>query len=368
MYEGNNGSRSSGHLFRPTSKTLRTILLCISATALFISILPSLVVDSWWSRGDAAPLLPFKEFLATGDARKLSTTMKKEQILENEKALTVDNKKSTMLLGIFSCTKLQKYAERRDTVRKAYLSIDDPRLCTLDEYKRQVDENPNQVVCQIPYTFIIGAGDGDRPTDHGDDQPLTVETALDGTVEEDCTYLNIRENMEDGKSPTYFKFGADLSKDYNIDYVAKIDDDTVLSPELLFSELLDSELPPAPYNRRIYGGQTWYSTSKKLCYAAGQFYFMSSDLANYVGNVLSAEDRLSLMHKRHTEDADMGAFVFSHPRPVKFVNAGMNRIWIHPCKTPEKFMNAWENQVPNLPRKAPHMLPIYYFCTHGCSV
>jgi hypothetical protein len=42
---------------------------------------------------------------------------------------------------------------------------------------------------------------------------------------------------------------------------------------------------------------------------AGQFYIMSSGLANHVGIVLSAEDSLSLMHSRHTENADIGAFV-----------------------------------------------------------
>jgi hypothetical protein len=317
------------------------IILCISATALFISILPD------------------------PHARQL---LHKEKDLKDEKVLTVGNHRSTMLLGIFSCSNLQKYAERRDTIRKTYLSFDDPRICTLDEYKRQVDENPYQVVCQVPYTFIIGAGDDDRPTDHDDDQPLTVKTALEGTVEEDCTYLNIRENMEEGKSPTYFKFAAELSKDYNIDYVAKVDDDTVLSPELLFSEMLDSELPPAPYNRRLYGGPSIMSTTKNLLYGAGEFYFMSSDLAEYVGNVLSAEDRLSLMHTRHTEDADMSAFVFSHPRPVKYYDTGMNIISIHPRKTSESFMDAWENEMSPLPQWRNFMVKYKHFCISGNQV
>ena len=110
------------------------------------------------------------------------------------------------------------------------------------------------------------------------------------------------------------------------------------------------------------------STSKEIIYASGEFYFMSSDLANYVGNVLSAEDRLSLMHSRHTEDGDMGAFVFSHPRPVKFVHAGMNMIWMHPRKTSEKFKSTWENDAPKWPKRISQMLPFWHFCSHGCSI
>jgi hypothetical protein len=80
-------------------------------------------------------------FLEPGDDSSLLV----EQRIKNGKALTVDNRRSTLLLSIFSSTKLQKYAERRDIVRETYLSIDDPRLCTVNEYKRQVDENPQHV-------------------------------------------------------------------------------------------------------------------------------------------------------------------------------------------------------------------------------
>jgi hypothetical protein len=46
-----------------------------------------------------------------------------------------------------------------------------------------------------------------------------------GQVEEDCTYLSIRENMEDGKSPTFMKMAALVAKEYGLDYIAKTDDD-----------------------------------------------------------------------------------------------------------------------------------------------
>ena len=280
----------------------------------------------------------------------------------DEQPLGAGGKKTTMLLGIFS-TNGKKYASRRSTVRETYLSIDDPRLCKLSEYKRQVEDNPNNVVCQVPYTFVIGAGDESRPHDHDDDQPLTVETVIDGSVdaEGDCTYLNIKENMEDGKSSTYFKFGASLATPYEIDYVAKIDDDSVLSPHLLL-QLIEDDLPPAPFNRRHYGGSSWASYAKNMMYGAGQFYFMSSDLANYVGNSLSAKQRLSMMHSRHTEDGDMGAFIFSHPRPVKFLNLSNHAFWHHPRKEVDEFKSTWNDSMGGLPRRGGKVLMLSFLC------
>jgi len=69
--------------------------------------------------------------------------------------------------------------------------------------------------------------------------------------------------------------------------------------------------------------------SKIIMYGAGQLYFMSTDVAHYVGHTLTAEDRKNMSHDRKTEDADMGVFVFSNPRPIKFMNLALNQWWIH---------------------------------------
>lgn len=245
---------------------------------------------------------------------------------------------TTFLLGIFSMTG-EKQAARRDVIRKTYLDIGDDRICKLEEFIRQAEEAPNQRVCQVPYTFIIGAGGEFRPDEHNDNTPITLDTDQYGNtdVEGDCTYLNIKvsryreqtklfciafllllshtsitnswrqkENMETGKSPTYLKFAAEIGKEYGIDYISKIDDDSVISPHLLF-QFIDDDLPIAPYNRRLYGGSPVASWKHDSVYASGQFYFVSVDLAEYVGNELGPEDRKSLMHSRPTEDCDMGS-------------------------------------------------------------
>jgi len=283
------------------------------------------------------------------------------KVYNGEAPIGAGGKKTTMVLGIFS-TNGRKYHDRRSYIRDTYLAIDDPRICKLSEYKRQVEENPYSVICQVPYTFVIGAGGKDRPFDHGDDEPLALETDPDGHVdpEGDCLYLNIKESMEEGKSPSFLKWGASIATDYHIDYFAKIDDDTVMAPLLLF-QFLQDDLPPVPYNRRFYGGAGWASHARAFVYAAGQFYFVSSDLANYIGFQQTPEERRKLMHSRHTEDGDMGSFVFSHPRPVKFVNLSHYKFWHHPGKTEDKFRRLWENNIGALPTRG-ELMPYWHLC------
>jgi len=242
---------------------------------------------------------------------------------------------TTFLLGIFSSVN-PKDASRREVIRESYLDIGDPRICTLEEFMRQVEETPYERVCQVPYTFVIGSGGDHRPTDHDDDEPLTVDTDHNGfsDVQGDCTYLNIRENVDDGKSSAWFKYASSIADEYVIDYIAKVDDMSILSPELFFQ--FQEDLPVAPFNQQMYGGLPKPSYHHKLFYGTGEFYFMSADVANYVGHTLTADERQQIMSKETSrmEDADMGALVLSSPRPIKFMNLHGYQIWSwsHPSK------------------------------------
>ena len=249
--------------------------------------------------------------------------------------------KTTMLLGIFSTNVEDKYIKRRDYIRDTYLNKGDPRICKLSEYIRQLEFNMHPI-CQVPYTFIIAAGGKHRPYDHDDHEPITISLKESKRVndEDDCTYLNIRESMEDGKSATYFKFGAELSQKYNIDYITKLDDDTIPSSTMLM-DFIEDELPPFPFNRRIFGGRVW-TTKANVYYGAGAFYFLSADLAHHVSHKLSAKDRKLLSHEPKTEDADMGKFLFTHDRPLKFVNLSAHQFWEHDFKSEEGFRSTWE--------------------------
>lgn len=266
---------------------------------------------------------------------------------------------TTFLLGIFSYSAGEN---RRKYIRETYLSIEDERICKLDEFIRQTKENPLTRKCMVPYTFVMGGGGYDRPKDHNDFEPLTKDTDKMGNADPDgdCTYLNIKENMEDGKSPSFLKWAANLATEYGIDYIGKLDDDSFLQPKLLF-RLLEEDLPPAPYNTRIYGGATRLSRTQAHMYAAGEFYFVSNDLAQYVGNELTAEDREVLRMKHHIEDLDMGTFIYSHPRPIKYFNLAGYKIYAHPLKSEKKFRDYWKNHIGELPRYG-HKVSWMNFC------
>lgn len=252
----------------------------------------------------------------------------KEMIIEEP--LSYNGKDTTMLLGIFSTNIADRFRDRRDALRKTYIGVDDPRFCKLNEYIRQKEADPANSRCLVPYTFIIAGGGYSRPFDHGDDAPLTIHPndIENEDCEDDCVYLNIRESMQRGKSATFFKFASEVAKRYGIDYIAKVDDDTVVHPDLLLRFMHD-DLPPAPLNVRMYGGNTWATREKQIFYGVGPFYFMSNDLADYVGNQLSSEDRAAMSHHNPIEDADMGVFVFSHERPIKYINLASFKFFIH---------------------------------------
>ena len=141
-----------------------------------------------------------KEILdATHDNRRFSHLENHLAPYNGEAPISAGLVGSTMLLGIFSTNgaayKHELYSNRRKNIRETYLAIDDDRICKLEEFKRQLGINPQLRRCKIPYTFVIGAGGSDRPYDHNDDEPLTLnaDQVDDADDEGDCTYLNIRQ-------------------------------------------------------------------------------------------------------------------------------------------------------------------------------
>lgn len=265
---------------------------------------------------------------------------------------------TTFLMGIFS-TRTDKEAKRRQLIRDTYLTHGrDSRVCYLSLYMQLPSEDRTK--CNVVYTFVVGGrDDADAPTEHVDDnERLTLERAKVVGVndEEDVTYLNIRENMEDGKSDTWLKYGAHLSSKFGFDYVGKTDSDTYVNVDELI-EFVVTELPQSPDNVHIYGGIPWANFHKSSLYMAGQFYFVSSDLAQYVGYELTPTHRSNLRNEwRHTEDMDIGNFISNSPYPIKYVICSSHMFWHHPVKTDEEWMEfstkhskigrpAWRNPV-----------------------
>lgn len=258
--------------------------------------------------------------------RSLSSSWKSSLVENSINAGIRRSRPTTLILGIFSETG-KTHAARRDFIRNTFLNIGDTRICKLEEFIRQADEsNLHERTCIVPYTFVIGAGGDNRPPEHNSDEfaPLTLDTDENGNIDKegDCTYLNIKGYSDSTKATTYMKFAAKIAEDYHIDYVSKMDPSSSLSIYRLFQFMKD-DLPVAPFNRRMYGGSAIVSSNRNSIYASKEFYFVSTDLARYVGIELKAEQRKELRYSSTStpaEDLDMGSFIHSNPNPVKFVN------------------------------------------------
>lgn len=140
-------------------------------------------------------------------------------------------KPTRFLLGIF--TTIEEVARRKRLRQYIFQNPErgDERVCSLNDFLQwEQDGRPNS--CQVVYTFVLGMNPN-APTIHLDSggKPILFPWDIPGR-EDDVTYLNIKENMNDGKTPTWFKYGAQLSPKYGpptFDYIAKLDSDTLIS-------------------------------------------------------------------------------------------------------------------------------------------
>ena len=158
----------------------------------------------------------------------LPVATKLQMLTAIDKKLTI-GADSTMLFGIFF-TLSEEESERRQMIRDKYLALSkvDERVCNIQRYRK------NRFGCRLVYAFVVGSLEEGPTLHHNDSEPLVVEPADlklygDIVLEEDVAYLNIKENMEYGKSLTWFKYGASIVKELKIDYIGKIDSDAYLN-------------------------------------------------------------------------------------------------------------------------------------------
>ena len=217
---------------------------------------------------------------------------------------------------------------RRETIRETYLSFykdskEFPdRVCSLNDILR------NKVPfedCQVAYAFFIGANP-DGPTEllfPNKSYPMLANPPQSSKIrsEDDIVYLNIRENQEDGKMPTWFKFASMITeeKKYPFDYIAKIDSDTLIfMPAFLeFSEthMIDTtRLVHAGYPMFDYFCNPQARNHSHPCpipltgelYMSGEASIMSSELARIM---TSRECNRSGLFIRH-EDVLLSNWAF----------------------------------------------------------
>jgi hypothetical protein len=160
--------------------------------------------------------------------------------------------------------------------------------------------------------------------------------------EPDLVMLNIKENMNEGKTQTYFKYATMICDDHiYFDYIAKTDTDTLFHVD----DFLDSDLnhfPVFPDNGRVYGGWSFYGRrsfgdASGVIYYAGSFFFLSPDMARFITSDACDRKRLD----RFAEDWTIGAFVDAHPLPQHRIPVRQYCL-IHPLKDVRLYRYEWK--------------------------
>jgi hypothetical protein len=293
--------------------------------------------------------------------------------LNSGAALSRSGRTPRFLFGIFSTLRQQDLV-RRNVIRRTYLASDPYRICSLKEL-------PSKPYCQIVYTFVVGAN-ATGETDLVDNPPtsLTVDPSehpiLDGNgdeliMEDDVTYLNLQENMEYGKSPSWFLYANTLVDDLGVDFIAKVDSDTLVFPNRFLDEFA-TFLPtknhsyaihnatrrqgphhPTTSELRVYGGIPNDSIGcgglrRPHCaqmggktYMQGQLHFLSADLSRYVTS-MPRDLRRQLFVP--IEDLCTAKYVHSHSKPIlEAVVSPQQHLWEHGkhIKDPQSYERRW---------------------------
>ena len=256
----------------------------------------------------------------------------------------------------------QVYRKRHRMLFKLW---DDERVCSLPEFKQKPASE--RYTCELIYTFVIGANPDAPPELVDGSRPFEVKRPIRGISndlnEPDMTLLNIRENMNEGKSQTWMAYGAQIAEEYDLDYVTKCDADSIFHLHEFFV-FAYKHLPPAPYNSMMYVGalrdkaywpkhdteaerirfESYFGNNFEgvHLYVAGQMYIMSRDLAKYVGEE-------ALLNKcsycEGHEDHDISAMAFHSKEPIKLLVIGRShRFWEHPVKGEPRWKRIWARE------------------------
>jgi Galactosyltransferase len=283
----------------------------------------------------------------------------------------------------------------RQRHRNYFALLNDTRICPLawllyHNHPPYIDLDH----CQLIYTFVSGTDDRKLPTEQLNNDTILVnhEEGLnrtkDGSVNFDVTVLNIRENMNEGKTPTWFHYASQISNQFDLDYVMKTDSDTLIVMDQ-FLDFINDYLPP--HGKRVYVGvladkafwdRTRYGdnpstvdflrkASKVQVYAKGELYILSKDLAEWVASRSLLTGRWRPWVER-IEDHDLGLWVFQYPEPIVYIRIQPHqKFWIHPAKHYtiwNLFMNRESRKLngtdlyPEPPQLGPHqkeMLRVY---------
>jgi hypothetical protein len=158
-----------------------------------------------------------------------------------------------LFIGTMSslCTCNEMYL--RNHQRELIASWNDTRVCNLHDFSM----NPDSSNCEIICTFVVADTDESSPAQLLHDNPsnpLVLQNmpaimphCQDIKDAHDVTILNIRDNMNGGKTLTFFYFASLVARKHGIGCIVKCDSDSgILFDKLL--EFKDTQLPVAARN------------------------------------------------------------------------------------------------------------------------
>lgn len=256
-----------------------------------------------------------------------------------------------LLIGIFTMDS-PKDKLRRKAIRESYLtyykSSNTPnRICALQDLA-DGKLGDRGAECQLAYTFVMGSNPNGTKSllDPSPTNPIVLDEKdypPHLVNETDVVHLNIVENMEKGKSPTWIRYATDFA--YNrlyFDYVGKMDSDTLLYPDVFLDEILNERCPAFPDNVRVFGGHPvvnpWQNKVIGPMYMGGKMYWMSPDLGRFVTSPTFQRELVDT----GAEDWAMGNFVHSHPLPIRRVMFKSKKEGqLHPVKDPNEMRELW---------------------------
>ena len=308
-----------------------------------------------------------------------------------------------VLLGIFTAAKRGELKARMHYRKlfQMFRKFENSRVCSLDKALQGPE-------CELVYTFVLGgnqsaANETNPIMSSRNGVPLRIATqsavAVNRTqnllapvrltfhtgessnwtgsfpmdfARQDMTFLNIAENMNHGKTPSWFYYAHSLADRLGLDYVAKCDSDSVINVRRYF-DFAAQKLPPAPYNRAIYAGKVmdklwwghnWRGRKSLYMYSeedrhlhesmveryssflpqdmhailhlfmAGQLYILSTDLVQTVVEQLANPTHM-LYAEGEAEDHDISSMIYFHQkRAVQLIMLSPedNQFWDHPFK------------------------------------
>ena len=184
--------------------------------------------------------------------------------------------------------------------------------------------------------------------------------------EPDVVYLNVEERADDrraeeAKALAWFRYGADMTDDLGIHYVAKVDPGAALNLQGLL-RMMSMDLPSRPYRRRIYAGRPWADHKNKSVYMKSPFYVMSTDLARYVGYELMPVQREVLASDVDAEDLNMGRYIMSDPRTVMLVSFHNHIFWESLLNTEKEGVDHHEKFGTKILERQESFLPFTELC------